>query len=228
MADRYTITVTNKSANPQNYAIFNKVPQVTGTVQEKIWSNVFATKKVAPGQQVVFEIINEYHAIVGQRQQNDSKTFTVTVAGTTPVHLGRENDDGTVTPGTTLSMVVEDDTPQFEPHPLPSTSQPHAFEIRTGEFSNSKAKKEGYMIGLGPAKSGGAIAGPAATFIPEANSTYQIQPVNTYYLTTGSYTKGDLIDVTKVTTKFATIDFTRDTDYTINHTDTGSLVIQVN
>jgi len=83
------------------------------------------------------------------------------------------------------------------------------------------------MIGLGPAKSGGAIAGPAATFIPEANSTYQIQPVNTYYLTTGSYTKGDLIDVTKVTTKFATIDFTKDADYQIVHTDNGALVIQV-
>lgn len=250
MPERYTITVTNKSSNPQNYALFNKQPQVTGTVQDKIWSNVFATKKVAPGQMVTFEIINEYHAIVGQKQQNDSKTFSVTVAGTAPVTLGKTNDDGTVTPGTTLSMVVEDDTPQFTAEALPNSSQPNAFEIRTGDFSNTKAKKgkstriglsppvfgffsdthppEGYMIGLGPARSGGAIAGPAATFIPEANSTYQIQPVNTYYLTTGSYSKGDLIDVVKVTTKYATIDFTKDTDYTINHTDTGALVIQVN
>ncbi|KAK0634147.1 hypothetical protein B0T14DRAFT_561660 [Immersiella caudata] len=227
MADRYTITVTNKSSNPQNYALFNKEPQVTGTVQEKIWSNVFATKKAAPGQQVTFEIINEYHAIVGQKQQNDSKTFSVTVAGTTPVTLGKENDNGTVTPGTTLSMIVEDETPQFESDPLPSSSQPHAFEIRTGSFSNTKAKKEGYMIGLGPAKSGGAIAGPAATFIPEANSTYQIQPVNTYYVTFGSYTKGDLIDVVKIATKTATVDFTKDSDYRINHTDSGALVIQV-
>jgi hypothetical protein len=83
------------------------------------------------------------------------------------------------------------------------------------------------MIGLGPASGDGAVAGPAATFIPEANSTYQIQPVNTYYLTTGSYTKGDLIDVTKVTTTFATLNFTWETDYRINHTDTGFLVIQI-
>ena len=83
------------------------------------------------------------------------------------------------------------------------------------------------MIGIGPARTGGALAGPAATFIPEGNSTYQIQPVNTYYVTTGSYSKGDLIDVTKITTKFATVDFTKDTDYKIVHTDRGSLVIQV-
>ena len=71
----------------------------------------------------------------------DSETASRYRAGTTPVQLGRQNDDGTTTPGTTLSMVVEDDAPQFTSDALPNTSQPAAFEIRTGEFSNTKAKK---------------------------------------------------------------------------------------
>lgn len=85
-----------------------------------------------------------------------------------------------------------------------------------------------YLIGLGGTKNGNSIDGPAATFIPEPNVKYQIQPVNTYYLTVGDYTKGSLIDVTKIGGTVLTIDFTAYSSgqVTVVHNDRGQLVIQ--
>jgi len=83
------------------------------------------------------------------------------------------------------------------------------------------------MIGLGGSKTGNGNDGPQATFVPEPNVDYQIQPVNTYYLTFGDYTKGALIDVNKIGA-MATIDFTQtdNSDVVIIHDDHGNLNIQ--
>jgi hypothetical protein len=81
------------------------------------------------------------------------------------------------------------------------------------------------MIGLG-GSSGGDATGPSATFIPEPNVKYQIQPANTYYVTFGNYTEGVLIDVTKIGTT-CKIDYTKQPmNVSIVHTEKGELVIQ--
>ncbi|KAK0639402.1 hypothetical protein B0T16DRAFT_337135 [Cercophora newfieldiana] len=227
MTNKYTITITNGSGAKETYALFNQVPQVTGLDQGMIWSNVVVTQNAAPGQQVTFEIVNDYHAIVGQQRQSDDGTFSVGSQGSVPVSLGQVQADGTVVPGTTLSMVVEDDTPQFAATPLPNSSAPNSFEIQTGDFDAATAKHEGYIIGLGPAKVGGHIHGPSATFTPEPRTTYQIHPTNTYYVAAGSYVQGALIDVTHLSSQTAVVDFTKQTDYEIFHSDHGVLAIQV-
>ncbi|EHK48126.1 hypothetical protein TRIATDRAFT_179833, partial [Trichoderma atroviride IMI 206040] len=219
----YSITVKNQSGSLQQYALFNKVPDVIGSVQEKIWSNVFALEKAANKQEILFELVNEYNAIVGKKKANASGSVTITVTGTEPVTLGHTESDGQPVPGTSLSMLVADDTPQFSTKALPNGSFPGAFEIRTGNFSNEDAKNAGYMIGLG-AK--GGSDGPAATFIPEARTNYQIQPVNTYYVTIGDFKKGQLIDVTKIGV-VCPIDFTKlRRDVVIIHNDHGELTVQ--
>lgn len=40
MPNNYNITVKNKSGSLQQYALFNKVPIVSGKVQEQVWSNI--------------------------------------------------------------------------------------------------------------------------------------------------------------------------------------------
>ncbi|GFP60264.1 hypothetical protein TASIC1_0017002600 [Trichoderma asperellum] len=224
MPNSYNITVKNQSGSLQQYALFNKVPIVSGKVQEQVWSNIFAVDKAAKDQQISFDLVNEYNAIVGKKKSNPSGSVTVTVTGTQPVTLGYTQPNGQPVPGTSLSMFVADDTPQFSATPLPNASFPNAYEIRTGDFSNKDAKAAGYMIGLG-AK--GGSDGPAATFIPEAQTSYQIQPVNTYYVAVGDFKKGQLIDVTKIG-GVCPVDFTKlPNDVVIVHDDHGNLTVQI-
>lgn len=67
-----------------------------------------------------------------------------------------------------------------------------------------------------------------ATFIPEPSVRYQIQPLNTYYLTVGSYRKGEIIDASKIGGSIVAIDFTklRSNNVVIVHDDHGNLNIQ--
>ena len=80
------------------------------------------------------------------------------------------------------------------------------------------------MIGLG-AK--GGSDGPAATFIPEAQTSYQIQPFNTYYITVGDYKRGQLIDVTRIG-QVCQVDFTKlPRSVVVVHDDMGNLTVQL-
>jgi len=82
------------------------------------------------------------------------------------------------------------------------------------------------MIGLGGSTSG-TDKGPSAMFIPQPNVKYQIQPVNTYYITYGDYTPGVLIDVTKVGETLE-VDFAHHSpDVKVVHNEHGSLVMQI-
>lgn len=148
MPNSYNITIKNKSGNLQQYALFNKVPKVSGKVQEQIWSNIFAVDKAAHNQEIEFELVNEYNAIVGKKKSNPSGTVTVTVTGTESVTLGYTESNGQPVPGTSLRMLVTDDTPQFSPAALPNASFPGAYEIRTGDFSNIDAKAGTFNLHL--------------------------------------------------------------------------------
>lgn len=148
MPNTYTITVKNRSGSLQQYALFNKVPLVSGKVQEQIWSNIFAVDKASNKQEILFELVNEYNAIVGKKRSNPSGSVTVTVTGTEPVTLGYTEPNGQPIPGTSLSMLVADDTPQFATDALPNASFPNAYEIRTGDFSNADAKAGTFNLHL--------------------------------------------------------------------------------
>src|SRR5579862_8098708 len=79
--------------------------------------------------------------------------------------------------------------------------------------------EDNYMIGLGGSKTGNTDNGPSATFVPEPNAHYQIQPANTYFLAFGDYTKGNIIDVQKIGGQVLEIDFTKFTsrDIKVSH-----------
>lgn len=86
--------------------------------------------------------------------------------------------------------------------------------------------KGNWLIGLGGSKVGGQ-SGPAALFAPEPGSSYEIQPIVQYYVAFGSYTQGNLIDVTQISTTNVLVDFTNGPDrVTILHSADGNLTIQ--
>ena len=226
MVNKYTITVKNQSGAQQHYALFNKPPVVTGRVQGQIWANVFATGNTPSNSVAHFQMLTQYYGIVGSSQGTPADGVVVDVTGERAVELGQLSSNGTQVPGTTLTLKVVDEAPQFDQTPNPNGSYVNAFEIRSGtDFTIAEAKKGNYMIGLGGSKTG-ASDGPAATFVPEPNVDYQIQPVNTYFLTFGDYTKGAIIDVNKIGT-VATVDYTQmESDVTIIHDAHGNLNIQ--
>ncbi|KAF5635785.1 sulfatase [Fusarium sp. NRRL 52700] len=226
MVNRYTITVENQSGVQRKYALFNKKPNVTGTVQGEIWSNVFVAKTLPVDNSATFRLTNKSYAIVGSSDGNPGDAVYMDISGNQEVTLGAKTAAGEVIPGSTLKVVVDDDVPQFSTQPFPNSSLTNAFEIQTGEFSAAKAKKGKYMIGVGGSTTGTGLSGAQASFCPEPLTTYQIQPSNTYYLTWGEYRQGDLVDYTKVA-NIKEIDFTKlPNEIVIIHNDWNQLKIQ--
>lgn len=86
---------------------------------------------------------------------------------------------------------------------------------------------ENYLIGLGVSRTGNGQDGPLAAFVPEPSVRYQIQPLNTYYLTVGSYRKGEFIDANRIGGSIVAIDFNRlQSNVIVVHDDRGNLHIQ--
>ncbi|KAM0554013.1 hypothetical protein ACHAPJ_007088 [Fusarium lateritium] len=228
MANRYTIQVQNQSGIDQEYALFNQPPRVSGRHQDQVWSNVFATGRAPTGSTTSFEVSKQYYAITGTSMGSPQDGVQVEVSSWRPVKLGSSESNETSVPGTTLSLAVQDDMPQFSDSPRPDGAYPNAFEIQTGnDFTLRDAKSGGFLIGLGGSQSGNDIDGPLATFLPEPCVEYHIEPSNTYYLTYGRYTKGSMIDVNKVG-RSVTIAFSSlpSNDVVIVHDDYGKLRIQ--
>jgi len=64
-----------------------------------------------------------------------------------------------------------------------------------------------YVFGLAkPGKT--PIPSPVATFIAEPNDTFNITPVEKFYVSDSAYTPGAVIDTTMTSTSFVEIDFT--------------------
>jgi len=141
MVNIYKITVQNDSGSQRKYALFNKAPQVTGSVQGEIWGNVFASKTVPPGDSVTFKITNKYYAFVGSSEGKPGDQVQISVGGSREVNLGSKKANGQLSPGTTLDMVVIDDAPQFTRDiPAPS-AYADSFSIQTGDFDRKQAER---------------------------------------------------------------------------------------
>lgn len=65
-----------------------------------------------------------------------------------------------------------------------------------------------WLIGVGG--SVGGVGGPAALFAPQPNSTYQIKPINKFYVTFGDFSQNTLIAVDQLANEVALCDFSKD------------------
>lgn len=90
----------------------------------------------------------------------------------------------------------------------------------------NSSSSEKYVIGLGGAKAGSSTSGPSATFMPEPNVDYQIEPTNVFYLTFGNFSPVSLIDADKIGS-LCVIDYgILNDDGVVVHDDHGNLVVQ--
>ncbi|KAJ4171388.1 hypothetical protein NW754_013157 [Fusarium falciforme] len=229
MSNKYTIIINNRTGSPQNYNLFSEKPDIVGVVKSSIWSNIYQVAEATPdGAIAQFEMWKRYYAIVGTWRGGEKAGAKVSITQTRGVTLGTKAGDDSDVPGTTLNMsVVNGVTPSFEKAPAESSAWNNAYEVDTGnDFTLDVATERNFFIGLASSPDG-ASSVPTATFKPEPGNQYQIQPVNTYYVTYGSvFQVGELLDVAKLPKKPLAVDFTvRGPAVVINHNPDGKLVI---
>lgn len=132
MPHEYTITITNSSGASQEYALFQDVPKFFNQANPQISPNVFSCIQIPAGDELTLTLTDEYYGIVGSSRfiRGQSKAG-VTVKGSEKVTLGKGRSDGTLNPGTTLFMDVQDDAPLFTQTDLPNKGCVGGFQIRT-------------------------------------------------------------------------------------------------
>ncbi|KAF7557635.1 hypothetical protein G7Z17_g522 [Cylindrodendrum hubeiense] len=207
----------------------NEKPEITGVVKSNIWTNVYQVAQGTPDDATAeFEMWKNYYAIVGTWKGGEKVGSKVSITQTKAVTLGSKAPDASDVPGTTLNMsVIGSGAPSFDKTPAPSSAWNNAYEVDTGsDFTLDIATERNFFVGLASSPDG-ASSVPTATFKPEPGNQYQIQPVNTYYITFGStFSVGQLLDVAKLSKKPLLVDFTvRGPTVTINHNPDGQLVI---
>ncbi|CEI63817.1 hypothetical protein FVEN_g9125 [Fusarium venenatum] len=228
MVKKFNITVQNQSGAAQQYALVAEKPEVRGgNVSSPIWSSVFATAQAGEGDTAFFTIENQYFAILGTSQCRPQDGTNVSVSGTQPVELGSTRSDGTKEPGTTIGVVASNDMLQFSyDHSNPS-GQSRAFELKTKtDFTHDDAQSKNFLIGAGASLNGRPV--PLAAFVPGPNQQYQIEPKNVFYLVTGQYREGALVEEESMGYNRLRVDFgnARGNNISVTQTPDGRLIIQ--
>ncbi|MFZ0268745.1 hypothetical protein [Caulobacter sp.] len=191
----YNIQVLNNSGFAKSYVVFMEPPVVTSSGgQPVIFPNAWATfTSILP---------NGY----------DSVTYTDTTYAcwsTTPDTLA----PGVVltSGGSALVDTAQNSSAPFIAGPPTGFGAVTSGVAMSGSFSivanGDFTADNGYVFGM--AKPGQTpIPTPVATFLAQPNDTFNITPVVQFYVSDGSYTPGQVIDITAISTNIQAINFT--------------------
>ncbi|KAF2731978.1 hypothetical protein EJ04DRAFT_352495 [Polyplosphaeria fusca] len=203
----FTILIKNKSGQDRAYFLFAELPQVSASSQQ-IFSNVYMSAPPIPSGSgtAAFRLKKTYFAVTGTRPgQGLSSGVSVDTTDYEIAKLAQGDKLGStvyMTAGPTgLGAEFEDDKLQQQ------TRQQGAFTIITdGSFTLGNGANQ--FIGLGgqdPLDPTNII--PIATFPAQPNTTTIISPRPKYYITWGSRSPGQIIDITTAAEP-AIVDFT--------------------
>jgi len=211
--------------------IFNEQPVIEEKIVGKLWKNVLATSlPTDDGAQAKFVITKQWKAIAGAFLAKPEADVETSVSQVVDVKLGVEKPDGTVEYGTTRETHILEGKAGKSISFTKDTPAPSApatrFQIGTDDhFTAQDAEDYNFLIGLGGTING--VNNPAATFQPEPMTTYNIQPVNKYWVTFGDFKQGAIVNIEKIGKAKCDVDFTiLPFQVTINHTSHGDLVIE--
>ncbi|MCJ1437391.1 hypothetical protein MMC27_006778 [Xylographa pallens] len=169
---------------------------------------------------ITLDIPDPYYAyaITYQAPFHGSSVETIAKRAIT---LGKMQDDGTQTLGSTVQYVVTDGVPDLADGALPKEGKVNAFEIRTGsDFNEKDAKKGNFLIGYGSKDQ--AYHG----FTPTPALSYQIEPSQVFYLNFVDETKTSTM-IAEISGKPLKIDFSAlDSPVGVIHDKDGEFVIE--
>jgi len=185
----YTINVTNQSNDKQVYLLFSEAPKASTNVGEA-WSNVWMASK-----------------IIQPTTGHDKAIYTITmnnfaVCGTTPESLGDgvtlANSDWVavdlagITPGTVPFMEVDEGSPGFTT-PFGTTTLANSFGIKTDKWNPQEYTN--IYCGYGKYDDSGNVV-PVSVWTAEPSKTYELTPLVSFYISTGDYQPGTVVDKT--------------------------------
>ncbi|RPA87715.1 hypothetical protein BJ508DRAFT_233275 [Ascobolus immersus RN42] len=176
----YDIQIVNESNDSQRFLLFQDLPAPSNLDQEDVFTNVFQrSKRIPSGPQsaVGFTLKQEYFAIYGDAKKNADGTVRVYTKNSTPAKLGPQ---GSATFITTFEKNVEEPDPSFS-------------KLYIG-------------CGAEDPNSDGSII-PVQTWIAKPGVSTQIFPHATYYICTGEYQPGMVVDRSTIGSALK-IDFT--------------------
>ncbi|KAM7191496.1 hypothetical protein V8F33_008847 [Rhypophila sp. PSN 637] len=199
MATNYNITIINTSGATQSYLLFAVVPKVNTTSGE-VFTNVFMAappivSKPNGSSQTFFNITREFYAICGTSIRNLAAGVQVGTSDYEPVILGNNQKAGT-----TMSFTTADGA--HFPMPPPAATAPNGGYTIVTDSSFKIPNPSGMNM------NGNVV--PVATFLAAPSTTYNIYPVVKYYIATGTYSPGEIINVQAIGTT-QLVDFTAST-----------------
>jgi hypothetical protein len=214
----YTVILTNNSPETQDFFFFQHPVKYQGG--SKVYSNSIYSSKVRSfkngGSQLTFELEQQFYAGV----QDQAQTLQVGQAsGTTASYrkIALSPDGG-------KDAVTVEINPLGLGQPVVNKNvQSGAFRISTPTFNPVIDK---YNLGLATKKSDGEII--LSTFInAEPNENNDIQPIEIFYVSTGSYKAGTVVNFTSSSAESAMCDATTGiTTFSVTYNANGTWTVE--
>ncbi|KAF7553247.1 hypothetical protein G7Z17_g3751 [Cylindrodendrum hubeiense] len=203
-ANQYEITIINKTDLDQQYLLFQTSPTVNQKPDPTVFINVYQASPVVPAtsggesSRATFNIIQQWYAINGTSPSPLNANVTVTTAESEPVTLGGASNEGTTLALTTVKSDGED--PKFDDSKTLATAPNGSFQI-VADSTFKYPNQNNIFLGLGaPDPLDPTSVLPTATISAVPGNTKTIWPHNKWYISTGSFEQGTIIDVQTVGT----------------------------
>ena len=192
-ATTYNIHISNNSGAFKNYFVFAKPPVVSNVLGE-VYSNAWVTFPDTPSSGSGFiSYTDEMYAYWGTVEKMVAPGVEVSSGQSLPVQLGPGGTDYYFTAR----------PPSYDLTKTANDAPAGQFSITSAPDFNTGAP---FVFGLAKTNNIGLVA-PVATFAGQPNTTFNIAPVTNFWVSTGSYTAGTVIDVTAIGPSIE-IDFT--------------------
>jgi hypothetical protein len=223
MATTITINVSNNSPTPQSFFFFQQPAQYSGGAQ--VYSNSLFTAPLLPiqttGAVLSFTMMLQYYAGVQEQiappvvGPPSGQPVVSQAIGLTPAPGGQPTANTTamsVSPSLELSAPVSTVGPP-----------PGSFRIVTPDYNSSRAA---YNAGSALQTSQAGVT--LSNFITaKPNINLDCQPVSKFYVQTGVYTAGTVINFTECATYAALCDATADgSSFNVSYNADGTWTVQ--
>lgn len=218
MSGQLSIKVMNKSAVMKNFFIFADKPKISGSTNG-VLQPYFMKSSVNAGGEATFTFQNDLYAVVGNALVEADSSITQADFSKRPVTLG-VMESGSLNPGSYYPATVSSDTMSLGAEEKKSPKGAYTIKTKT-DFTQGST----YFVGLARKTNKGTIV-PVAVKTAVPNSTMNIIPNVTFFVTTAEYEEGKLFDIMVTGTdqeidfadgkKEATVTYTANGEYTIS------------
>lgn len=205
MSTQYTVIVENNSPNAQEFFFFQQPAVYSGGA--KVYTNSVGHGSLPPynpvrKSQIEFTLLQQYYAGV-QRQSSPPMVGQVQTGLVSQVDIDIAPQQGKASPdGTTV--VIGDDSLYLDIPVVTPGVQPGAFRITTPSYAPSQHQ---FNVGLSTTNNDGEVL--LSNFISgEPSKNTDVQPIVKFYVNTGSYKPGTVVNFTTSSVNAALCDAT--------------------